>query len=253
MIFEEKLIFYPSQYPDGDWEPLVPKEVVLEDVFFESDGLKLHGWFLRPCKPLFDGAVLFCHGNAGNLSSRYPKALAMALCGVAVFLFDYRGYGRSEMGSVSEKKFYEDSSAAWDWLCSEGYESIVVHGISLGGGAATYLAVEKNPVGLSLESTFTSMPDMSHEVYPFIPRFLIASHFNNFERIPQVKIPLQVIHGTEDELIPHWMGVKLFDAAICEKEFISIDGAGHGDLMEIAGDSYAAHFRTLLEKVLVAL
>jgi uncharacterized protein len=253
VFFEEKLIYCPTRYPDGEWEPDVPDGVILEDVFFESNGVKLHGWFISPQNPVYKGAVLMCHGNAGNLTGRYKKALSLSSCGVPVFLFDYRGYGRSDKKSVTEQGVYDDSFAAWTWLEGKGFSSIVIHGTSLGGGVATFLATHKDPVGVSLESTFTSIPDMSKEVYPFIPRFIISTDFNNLERIAEIKVPLQILHGTEDKLIPHWMGEKLFEAACCEKEFFSIEGADHNDLLEVAGEAFSEHFQKLLDKVLVKI
>lgn len=237
MIFEEKLIFFPIRFPEGDWNPIMPSGFSLEDVFIESEGQKIHAWYIKPEKLLFDGAVLLCHGNAGNLTTRLPKALAIAACGIPVLLFDYRGYGKSDDGSINEKSIYTDSQAAYNWLISKGFaqNKIVIHGISLGGGAACYLAEKNKPLALSLESTFTSIPDMCKVVYPFLPKFIVSTKFNNLERISKLSIPLHIIHGTADELIPVSMGEKLFSAAPEPKFYVSVEGAGHGDLLEKAG------------------
>ena len=111
----------------------------------------------------------------------------------------------------------------------------------------------REPVGLSLESTFTSIPDMSQKIYPFIPKFLISTDFNNLERIRDIKVPIQVFHGTHDQLIPHWMGYKIYEAAESEKEFITIDGAGHTDMDIIARDKYKGQFKKFFSSVLKIL
>ena len=252
MLFEEKLIFFPELYPLGDWSPKLPAGFELEEFYISSGSFKLHGWFITPDKILFDAAVLFCHGNAGNLTTRLAKSLALAGCGVPVFIFDYRGYGKSDPVYVSEKSISEDSRAAYDWLVKKGYseDKIVIHGISLGGGVGCYLSSKFNPAALSLESTFTSIPDMCRKLYPFIPRFLVKTRFDNLARIQKLKLPVQIIHGTDDELIPYSMGRQLFEAIRHEKKwFIEVNGAGHGDLLEKAGELYSGSFLSFLKKV----
>ena len=248
VIFEEKLIFFPQKYPEGFWDPQIPEGFTLKDVFFKSGERNLHAWLIEPKAKKSSRAVLLCHGNAGNITTRLPKALAIASCGVAVFLFDYRGYGKSEDGDISEKAVYEDATSAYKWLIQSAYreEDIILYGISLGGGAACYLAEEFNPAALSLESTFTSIPDMCKVVYPWIPKFLVGTQFNNLERVRKLKLPIKIIHGTADELIPIKMGRDLYEAASEPKWFISVEGAGHGDLLEKAGELYSKSFEEFL-------
>jgi len=247
VLFEEKLIFFPQKFPEGQWEPEIPEGFELRDVFIKSGSLTLHAWFIEPEKREFDFTVLLCHGNAGNITTRFPKALAIASCGVPVLLFDYRGYGKSDEGDISENAIYEDATSAFSWLISQGLceDEIVLHGISLGGGAACFLTENFKPRALSLESTFTSIPDMCQVVYPWIPKFLVGTKFNNLERIKQFQLPVQILHGTADELIPVEMGQDLFDEAVEPKWFIPIYGAGHGDLLEKAGDLYRDSFLKL--------
>lgn len=247
MLFEEKLIFFPERYPAGQWNPVMPPGFSLKDVSFASGSLNLHGWFIEPEKILRNFALLICHGNAGNITSRLPRALAAASCGVPVFLFDYRGYGKSDPAGINEQAIYEDAEAAFKWLLQKGFsqDRLIVHGISLGGGAACYLAENFQFPALSLESTFTSIPDMCRLVYPWIPKFMVGTKFNNLERIKKLKLPIQVLHGTDDELIPMEMGQQLYDAAAEPKWLIPVSGAGHGDLLEKAGDLYRNSFENL--------
>ena len=236
MLFEEKLIFFPAKYPEGNWEPDLPKNFTLSDIYLDSAGVRLHGWYIEPDVKNYDAAVLLCHGNAGNITTRIPKALAIVSCGIPVFLFDYRGYGRSDDGAICENSIYQDSQTAYQWLIDKGFseDQIVIHGISLGGGAACYLAEQNKPQALSLESTFTSIPDMCKLVYPLIPKFFVSTQFKNIERIANLDLPIQIIHGTVDDLIPHSMGEELYSRVKQKFAFISIEGAGHSDLLEVA-------------------
>lgn len=248
MIFEEKLIFFPEKFPAGDWNPVIPQGYSLNDVFMNSGSLRLHGWYIEPSERKFECAVLLCHGNAGNITTRLTKALSIASCGVSVLLFDYRGYGKSDEGIISETAIYEDAQAAYSFLLNKGFaeEKVHIHGISLGGGAACYLAEKNNPKSLSLESTFTSIPDMCKLVYPILPRFIVSTQFNNLERIASLKLPINILHGTADELIPFSMGEELYKAANEPKAFYSIEGAGHSDLLEKAEGVFPESFKSLL-------
>ena len=248
MIFEEKLIFFPARYPLGDWDPLIPEGFSLRDVYIKFGNNTIHSWYIEPKEKKFNCAVLLCHGNAGNITTRLPKALSIASCGVPVLLFDYRGYGKSDAGAISERSIYQDSQAAYDWLLQDGFSEseILIHGISLGGGAACYLSEKNKPRALSLESTFTSIPDMCKLVYPLLPKFIVSTKFNNLERISKLGIPIQIIHGTADELIPFSMGECLFKAANEPKALIAVEGAGHSDLLEKAGDLFRKSFDSFL-------
>ncbi|RMF62160.1 MAG: alpha/beta hydrolase, partial [Calditrichaeota bacterium] len=131
-LFENHFVFYPSRYTPGRWQQ---ERLALqaEDCFFKtSDGLTLHGWFVPHEAAL--GTLLWCHGNAGNLADRFDNLLRLSHLPVNVFIFDYRGYGRSE-GSPSENGIYLDAEAAYDYLRSRGLRSerIIIFGRSLGG------------------------------------------------------------------------------------------------------------------------
>jgi uncharacterized protein len=242
MFFEDKLIFFPERYPVGDWEPHVDSSLVLQDVWFKSGSYQLNGWYIHPLVRQGNQVILSCHGNAGNITSRFKKAQLMALSGVSVLLFDYRGYGKSDQATLCEEAIYEDTLSALGFLHDKDFthSQIILHGVSLGGGPATFLAEKYNDfAGIFLESTFTSMPDMCREVYPYLPAFLVHTQFDNLSRIAQVKVPLLLIHGKNDELVPYKMGVKLFESSTSvDKTFVPIEGAGHGDVMEISIEYY---------------
>src|SRR5262249_52582451 len=143
------------------------------DVYFETaDNVRLNGWFFPAGtnSPRAALAVLVCHGNAGNISHRLELCRALLATGVSVFVFDYRGYGRSK-GRPSEEGTYRDAQAAYRWLQEKGFagSNILAYGESLGGGVAAELALRERLGGLILQSTFTSIPDIGAELFPWLP------------------------------------------------------------------------------------
>ena len=166
-LFQKKYIYQPSK---KILKTPADEGLNYENVFFESPvGVKLNGWFYPPETGM--PVVLFCHGNADNISYFIDSAKQLADIGLGVFMFDYRGYGASD-GSPSEKGTYLDALAAWDYLIRRKKmksPDIIVLGRSLGGPIAAYLAAGRRPRALFLESTFTSMPDVAAAVYPYLP------------------------------------------------------------------------------------
>ena len=165
---DSAFVYQPSLYPDGEWEP---SELKFEDAYFTSaDGTRLHGWYCPAEKPR--GVLLFAHGNAGNVSDRWPKmVLLQRRLNVSSLIFDYRGYGRSS-GVPSEAGILADARAARRWLSDRtGVQEpdIIVMGESLGGGVAVDLAAKDGARGLVLESTFTSLPDVAGHLMPYTP------------------------------------------------------------------------------------
>jgi len=193
-----------------------------------SDGVGVHGWWVP--SPGATTTVLFCHGNAGNLSHRVPLLAALHSLGMNALAFDYRGYGESE-GSPGEAGTYVDAAAAWDHLVSERDippEEIVVFGRSLGGAVASHLARERSPRALILESTFTSVPDMARHLYPLLPSALARFRYAALQYIEHVDCPVLIIHGEADEIVPIKHGRRLYDAANGAKRLIGKPG-GHND------------------------
>jgi len=189
------------------------------------DGLTLHGWYI-PAKGS-DKVLLFFHGNAGNIAHRGDSVAIFHGLGLNVFIFDYRGYGRSE-GAPSEDGLYLDARAAWTYLTQDrGFAGgdIILFGRSLGGAVATRLATEVQPAGLILESTFSSARDMADEVFPVLSRLVfLRFRFNTAMQIKKVHSPLLVLHSPNDEIIPFGQGRKIFDAANGPKKFVELTG-----------------------------
>jgi fermentation-respiration switch protein FrsA (DUF1100 family) len=247
MIFEEKFIFFPSVYPSGNYEDArsIPK---LEDCWLRTeDGVKLHGWF-APADSAIATLVMF-HGNAGNISHRIPVIKALRDIGFNVFMIDYRGYGKSE-GSPDEQGVYRDGRAAYEFVASHpGVDSarIILFGTSLGGAVAVDVAVGHPAFALILESTFSSARDVARVAYPFLPvRWLLRSRFDSAEKIRSVHVPVLVIHGDHDSIIPFALGQRLFDAANDPKKFFTVPGAGHNDLFWVGGRAYLNQIRSFV-------
>jgi fermentation-respiration switch protein FrsA (DUF1100 family) len=191
--------------------------------FTAADGIVLHGWFFRSSSPA-TATVLVFNGNAGNLAYRAGLATGLRASGVNVLLFDYRGYGDST-GTPTEEGLATDGRAARAWLQQH-------FGESLGAAVAVELAATAPPAGLVLRSPFTSMIDMGRLHYPLLPvRLLLRDRFPSIDRIAGIRVPLLVIAGDRDQIIPIENTRRLYDAAgSTKKELVVVAGADHNDV-----------------------
>ncbi len=232
------LLFHPERSPLDEPPVLVGVQGQVVDGETE-DGVRLRHWWYDagPGRP---AAVVF-HGNAGHLGHRAILAEGLLEHDVSVLLAGYRGYGGSD-GRPSEEGLYRDGAAAAreaSRLAEGG--GVVLLGRSLGGAVAARVASEIPVAGLILDSTFTSLPDAARAVYPFLPRFLLGrleGRFSTRERVEELDLPLLVIHGREDRLVPFEMGETLYRTARQPVEWFPVDGAGHNDLLFVAGAEY---------------
>jgi fermentation-respiration switch protein FrsA (DUF1100 family) len=203
-----------------------------------SDKVHLDGWFIPA--PGERGVILFCHGNAGNISHRFDSLLLFHRMGFSTLIFDYRGYGRSQ-GKPSEAGTYLDVEAAWRYLTSKrsiAPSRIVLFGRSLGAAVAAHQATLHPPGALIVESSFTSVPDMAAELYPLLPaRLLSRLDYNVQQLLQRVSCPLLVVHSRDDEIIPFRHGQALYAAANEPKQFLELRG-GHNDGFLLAGQTY---------------
>ncbi len=250
LVFERQLIYFPflehERTPSSLGLAHEPEKLVAEDA------VKLDAWFLP--LPGAPRTVLFCNGNAGNMSYRLDRAAQLQRrLGVAVLLFDYRGYGRSE-GSPDEQGTYRDGRAAYRYLVETRRvppQSLVLFGESLGAAIAVQLALEFPAGALVLESPFTSIPDMARSAYPFLPPVgpLIRTRYESLAKAPRLALPLLVLHGERDEIVPLAQGRRVFDAAPEPKRFFAIPDAGHNDTYLAGGERYWQALREFLEAV----
>jgi uncharacterized protein len=246
-IFQSKLLYFPDKNIITN-----PKMYGLkyEEINFKtSDDLKLHGWFIAADSAKY--TLLFCHGNAGNISHRLESIKQFHDIGLNVFIYDYRGYGKSE-GSISEHGTYLDAEAAWSYLINDkkiNPENIIIFGRSLGAAIASQLATKQKPVALIMESAFQSVPDLAAQIYPFLPvRWLSRFQYNNQKNIKIVNCPVLFIHSRQDEIIPFNHGEKLFEVSKQPKQFLEIQGS-HNDGFLVSGEKYIAGIMEFMKSI----
>ncbi|MDP6685427.1 MAG: alpha/beta hydrolase [Candidatus Omnitrophota bacterium] len=242
--FEYKAIYFPANEVE-----FTPRDIGLdyEDVYIDTvDGAKLNTWFIPR-----DGAkytLLFVHGNAGNIGDRIDKIELLHKLGLNIFIFDYRGYGKSK-GIPSEKGVYRDAQAAYEYLISKknvSPERIVPYGESLGGAIAIDLAYKEKVGALITESTFSSAKDMARVIYPRLPTFLILSKFDSVSKIKDIDIPKLIMHSKTDDVIPFAQSVKLFDEAASPKKHIILKGDHNSSHMD-SRDEYRSSIKEFFE------
>ena len=248
-VVDRSFIYFPSREIEA-----TPGDVGLdfEDVRFKApDGVVLHGWFVSGEG---DTTLVWFHGNGGNISHRVGNIRELvARLGVNIFIFDYRGYGRSE-GSPYEEGTYLDAESAIAHVHSRDDvdpEKLIYFGRSLGCAVAAEMAIKQPPRALICESGFTSVRAMATKVYPFLPglQFLVTTKYDTLEKIARVEVPVMVLHGDRDEIVPFSMSKDLFDTVKGPKRFYAIEGAGHNDTYHVGGPAYFEALRDFVNEV----
>lgn len=229
-IFQSYYIYHPDREVTDT--PALYR-LPFEEIYLQTaDQVKLQGWFVPATHPR--GTVLFFHGNAGNMGYWLELLNIFHELNFNSFHIDYRGFGKSE-GNPSEAGTYQDALAAWNYLVTQRQlapTSIVLHGQSLGGAVAGWLATQKKPKVLILESTFTSIPNMAARLFPYLPtRWLTRYQYNTLENLKNIHCPVLVIHSPDDEIIPFNEGQQLFTAASEPKAFLKIQGKHNGGVL----------------------
>jgi fermentation-respiration switch protein FrsA (DUF1100 family) len=218
-----------------------------------ADGGRVHAWYF-PGRRATNGPVfLVCHGNGGNVSHRLDLYDALLRLDSAVLAFDYRGYGRSP-GRPSESRAISDAEAAHAWLEERGFppRRIVAHGESLGGGVAAALALRRSVGGLVLQSTFTSVPDLGAELFPWLPvRTLGRIRFDIRGKLPAIQVPVLVLHSRIDSVVPFHHGESNYATANEPKRFQELQG-DHNDGLSVDREAFSAGIRQLLSLLAAA-
>tara|TARA_B100000315_G_scaffold45852_1_gene40650 strand:- start:3673 stop:4425 length:753 start_codon:yes stop_codon:yes gene_type:complete len=237
-MLDQLFVYHPMSWSEQNWVSV--SKLPLEDVWFQAaDGTPLFGWYVQASAQA--PVLLWCHGNAGNIAHRLGNLAHLFHQGLSVFLFDYRGYGRSH-GKPSERGLYQDALAAYAYLTTVrkiASKRLVVFGRSLGSAVAGYVVSQQSAAGLILESSFPSIAYMARTHYFGLPaHWLLRARFDLVSRLRNVKVPLLVIHGDRDRIVPIQLGKAVYETVMTSKDFYIVSGAGHNDVPIVGGQQY---------------
>jgi len=238
-LFQRQLIYLPDPTPGSP-----PADVTVSTVE-TSDGI-VHELWLIPADGEAVARVLVFNGNAGNKSHRLPLARSLAGEGMEVVLFDYRGYGDTA-GLPSEGGLLSDARAVAD-VAFDTDLPVVYLGESLGAGVATLLAKARAPNALVLRSPFTSLADMAHTHYPFVPTFLLRDRYPVEEVIAGLEIPLLVFLGTDDSIVAPPLSRRVYEMARGPKDLVELEGLDHNDAELASGARLAEEIRVFVDE-----
>ena len=217
--------------------------ITYEEVWLDTrDGLKLHGWLVpgKADMPM----VIFFHGNAANISHRVDNLKYFNGLGFSTFIFDYRGFGKSQGQVAREEDLYEDAKSAFNYLCGRGWSSsqMIYFGRSMGAAVALQLGLEFPPAVVVLECPFTSMSEIAWHTapvsYALFGWWALEARFDNINKIEKLSTPVAIFQGDADHIVPVEMAERLFQRANDPKAFYLIAGGGHSDLFQVGGDQY---------------
>jgi len=216
-IFQRNLMYHPNENNYfGD-----KLEVNIEKVNIKTpDNLSLLGWFHKKDLNKFK-TIIYFHGNAGTLENRIHKLNHFKDMEVNFLIIAWRGFSGNE-GKPTENGLYLDGMSAVNWILDEGVkeENLILYGESLGTGIATEIAQNKNFAGVILETPFTSMINAAKEFYPYIPvNLLLKDRYENYKKIKNINIPILIMHGEQDTIVPFKMGKKMYQLANEPKYF----------------------------------
>ena len=214
--------------------------------FSSADYTLLNGWYIEADS---DRVIIFLHGHRDNISYRMEHIGIIQSLGYNLFIFDYKGFGKSN-GYPTETGLYNDGLGAYRTLLKDFNfkpEEIILFGRSLGGAVAIHLASLVNVNCLIIESGFLSIYHLSYDILGFhVPKWLISNRYESINKIEQISIPKLLIHSENDELIPYYHGIQLFEAAQEPKKFLKIQGT-HNTAFIDSKDLYSRTLQEFLE------
>lgn len=227
------LIFFPEPGPVVSAARVLPggRDLALQT----DDGLELGAWLFPPLADDRAMAVLFAPGNGGHREGRVTLFAALAQRGFTVLGMDYRGYGGNP-GSPTEDGLAADARAAVAALRAEGFDSAhtIYLGESMGTGVVARLATTDPPAGIVLRSPFTSLADVVHSLYPGLPLGrLLPDRFDLLAQLRELPVPVSVIRGTADEIVPNRLSAQVAAGVSDLVEDVELPGVGHNDLVMV--------------------
>ncbi len=246
-LVENRFIYFPPRYPEGFSRPET-FGLHLEEVWLTAgDGVRLNAWFLA--NPTNARVLLWFHGNAENIGMGLEQMKTLSRLGTNILEVDYRGYGKSE-GKPDEAGVYRDADAAYRYLAETRHfepRNIFIYGHSLGGAVATDLASRRECGGLIVESSLSSAKDVIRRTFhiPWV-ELVFKTQFDSVNKIKKVRAPILIIHGKRDQVLPFFMGERLYRAAPEPKTFLVLETAGHDDPFEVGGEPYYERLRTFM-------
>jgi fermentation-respiration switch protein FrsA (DUF1100 family) len=250
-VLDQLFVYHPEPWEERDWRGI--SRLPLEDVWFPAaDGARLFGWYVEAHAT--SAVLIWCHGNGGNIIHRLENLRYLHQLGLSVFLFDYRGYGRSQSLRPTESGLYQDALGAYAYVTRKRLvrpERLVLFGRSLGAAVAAEVAVQRPAAALILESSFPSVEAVARYYYGGLPvHWLLGAKYRLIDRLPHLSLPKLILHGDRDRIIPIQFGRQVFEAAKPPKEWYVIHGADHNDTYQVGGGPY---FRRIAEFIRNAL
>jgi len=257
LIFEPKSLVLDTPTTFG----LPYEEVWLSVTTSRNKTEKISGWWIPQSQPN-PGVILFLHGASGNMAARekscnLDRVTKLYQLGFSVFMIDYRGYGNSKGRFPTERTVYEDASIAWNYLTQEksfSPEKIFIYGYSLGGAIGVNLCLQQpQAAGLIAESCFTCIKDMAKyrrriQIFPL--NLLITQKFDFINKVKSIKMPVLLIHGIKDKVVPAIMSQQLFAVVPEPKKLLLIANGGHNDLTQVDSDRYLATLQEFFAEVI---
>ena len=238
-IAQRRIIYLPDREL-----ATVPGDVTVRTVE-TGDGV-VHRVWVVPAEGDAVARVLIFNGNAGNKAHRVPLARNLAASGMEVLLFDYRGYGDTE-GNPSEEGLLADAEAVADAMFDSDLP-VVYFGESLGAGVASGLATLVPPDALVLRSPFPSLAGVARVHYPFVPSSLLRDRYPVADQIGALDVPVLVVLGTSDSIVPPDLSRRVFEAAPAPKELVEMPGLNHNDAGLSSSPALAGEVREFLER-----
>lgn len=228
-LLQRHLIYYPAKEMPS--RQLFHAEDMQQLTLQTADGMSLYGWY-KPAAPN-QPTLLYLHGNAGHIGFRMPWVRPFLSAGFGVFLLEYRGFGGNK-GKPTEQGLYSDGRSAIHYLQKQGIrpDHLAIYGESLGTGVATKLASEYPICALVLQSPFTSLPAVARYHFPWA---LIEpwDKYDSLGRISSINVPLLILHGKKDTLVPFVQGLTLFNQANEPKRLIALENKGHNEMWDL--------------------